>query len=204
MAMPKTFGEIPAPVQGGIYALIAVILAGAIFYFLVLPVREARDTLQAKIEKLKVENLRNRAIEREREEYLHRIAELEKQLDTLKSIVPEEQATDDFLRMVFADARTAGVNIRTFIPQTLAQKDIYTEMPFTVRIDGTYYGLLAFFDRLAHEQRIVSVSGLTLGSPAGGGMGSFKISADETVGANCVLTSYFSAAPNTAPAAPRR
>ena len=204
MAMPKTFGELPPPVQGAVYALIAVALAGAIFYFLVLPVQETRDTLRAKIEKLKVENLHNRTIERERTEYLNRIAELEKQLDTLKSIVPEEQATDDFLRMVFADAKASDVNIRTFVPQALVRKDIYTEMPFDLRLDGTYYGLLAFFDRLAHEQRIVSVSGLSLGSPAGGGMGAFNVSADETVGANCVLTSYFSAASNTAPATPKR
>ena len=92
MAMPKTFGELPVLAQGGVFALIAVILAGAIFYFLVLPVQETRDTLHAKLEKLKVENLRNRTIERERTEYLNRIAELEKQLETLKSIVPEEQA----------------------------------------------------------------------------------------------------------------
>jgi len=204
MAMPKTFGEIPPPVQGGIFALIAIILAGAVFYFLVLPVQETRDTLQAKIEKLKVENLRNRTVERERTEYLKRIAELQKQLETLKGIVPEEQATDDCLRMVFADAKAAGINIRTFIPQNLVRRDIYTEMPFNLRLDGTYYGLLAFFDHLAHEQRIVSVSGLTLGPPAGGGMGSFKVAADETVGANCVLTSYFSASSNAAPAAPKR
>jgi type IV pilus assembly protein PilO len=204
MAMPKTFGELPVAVQGGVFALIAVVLAGAVFYFLVLPVQETRDTLRAKVEKLKVENLRNQSIERERTEYLRRIAELEKQLEALKSIVPEEQATDDFLKTVFADAKAADVNIRTFIPQALVQKDIYTEMPFNLRLDGTYYGLLAFFDRLAREQRIVSVSGLSLGPPAGGGMGAFKTGADETVGANCVLTSYFSAAPNTAPATPKR
>jgi type IV pilus assembly protein PilO len=204
MAMPKTFGELPAAAQGGLFALIAVALAGAVFYFLVLPIQESRDNLRAKLEKLKVENLRNQTIERERIEYLNRIAELEKQLETLKSIVPEEQATDEFLRMVFADAKAADVNIRTFIPQPLVQKDIYTEMPFNMRLDGTYYGLLAFFDRLAHEQRIISVSGLTLGPPAGGGMGAFKVIASETVGANCVMTSYFSAVSNAAPATPKR
>jgi len=204
MAMPKTFGELPVPVQGAVYALIAVILAGAVFYFLVLPVQQARDGLQKKIEKLKAENTRNRAIERERTEYLNRIAQLEKQLETLRSIVPEEQATDDFLRMVFADARAAEVNIRVFTPQSQVKKDIYTEMPFNVRLDGTYYSLLAFFDRLAREQRIVSVSNLSLGAPAGGGMGSFKVSAGETVGANCVLTSYFSAVSTAAQATPRK
>ena len=204
MAMPKTFGELPVAVQGGVYDLIAVALAGAVFYFLVLPVQQTRNALMEKTEKLKVENLRNQSIERERAAYLNRIAELQKQLEALRSIVPEEQSTDDFLKTVFSDAKAADVNIRTFIPQTLVQKDIYTEMPFNLRLDGTYYGLLAFFDHVAREQRIVSVSGLSLGPPAGGGMGSFKVGAGETVGANCVLTSYFSAIPKTAPATPKR
>jgi type IV pilus assembly protein PilO len=204
MAMPKNFGDLPAPVQSGVFVLIAVVLAGAVFYFFALPVQDKRDSLRKEIDKIKAENKRNQTIERERTEYLNRIAQLEKQLETLSSIVPEEQATDDFMRMVFADARAAEVNIRTFIPQAVVQKDIYTEMPFNLRLDGTYYGLLAFFDRLAHEQRIVSVSGLSLGTPEGGGMGSFKVHAGETVGANCVLTSYFSVVPTAAPATPKK
>jgi len=192
MAMPKNFGDLPAAVQSAVFVLIAAVLAGAVFYFLVLPVQDKRDSLHKEIEKLKLENGRNQMIEREKTEYLNRIAQLEKQLAAVSAIVPEEQATDDFLRMVFADARASDVNIRTFIPQPEVQKEIYTEMPFNLRLDGTYYGLLSFFDHLAHEQRIISVSSLTLGPPAGGGMGSFKIPAGETVGADCVLVSYFS------------
>jgi Tfp pilus assembly protein PilO len=70
-------------------------------------------------------------------------------------------------------------------------KDYYVETPYTVRLDGSYYDLLNFFDRIAHEQRIMSVSGLSLGNPQGGGMGDYKVGTDETVGANCVLTTYF-------------
>jgi Tfp pilus assembly protein PilO len=77
-------------------------------------------------------------------------------------------------------------------------------MPFNLRLDGTYYGLLGFFDHLAHEPRIVSVSSLSLGSPEGGGMGSFKVHPSETVGANCVLTTYFSGVSTAAPATPKK
>ena len=198
--MAKNFNELPMAVQSGVFVLIALVLAGAVFYFYVFPVLARRDSLRAQVDRLKAENKRNRVIERERTEYLERIAQLEKQLETLSSIVPPEQATDDFLRMVFADARASEVNIRTFVPQSLVQKDIYTEMPFNLRLDGTYYGLLDFFDRLAHEQRIVSVSSLSLGSPEGGGMGSFKTHPGETVGADCVLTSYFSGVSPATPA----
>jgi type IV pilus assembly protein PilO len=202
--MPKRFNDLPVPVQIAVFVLAALILGGAIFYFYDLPLKETRDNLRIQVETLTAENKRNQSFERERTEYLKRIAQLEKQLEALRSIVPEEQATDDFLRMVFADGRAADVNIRTFIPQALAPKDIYTEMPFNLRLDGTFYGLLGFFDRLAHEQRIVSVSGLSLGSPQGGGMGTFKIRPDETVGASCQLITYFSGASTAAPATAKK
>jgi type IV pilus assembly protein PilO len=197
--MPKSFNDLSAPVQIAIFVLTAIVLAGAVFYFYDLPLKERRDSLEKQVAQLTVENRTNQIFERQRAEYLKRIAQLEKQLQTLRAIVPEEQATDDFIKTVFADGRATEVNIRTFIPQTLAAKDIYTEMPFNLRLDGTYYGLLGFFDRLAREPRIVSVSGLSLGPPEGGGMGTFKIRTGETVGANCVLTTYFS---RNTPAAP--
>ena len=202
--MPKSFNDLPAAVQIAILVLIPVLLGGAVFYFYVLPLKEKRDSLRIEVDRLTAENKLNQIFELQRTQYLNRIAQLEKQLDALRSIVPEEQATDDFMRRVFEDGRATEVNIRTFIPQALAPKDIYTEMPFSLRLDGTYYELLTFFDRLAHEQRIVSVSGLSLGAPEGGGMGAFKIHPGETVGANCLLTTYFSRVSTAAPPTPKK
>jgi type IV pilus assembly protein PilO len=202
--MPKSFNDLPAAVQIAIFVLIAVLLGGAVFYFYVLPLQEKRGSLRKEVDRITAENKLNQVFELERRQYLNRIAQLEKQLEVLRSIVPEEQATDDFVRLVYEDGRATEVNIRTFIPQVMTPKDIYTEMPFNLRLDGTYYGLLAFFDRLAHEQRIVSVSGLSLGSPEGGGMGTFKLHPGETVGANCVLTTYFSQVSTAAPSTPKK
>jgi len=202
--MPKSFNDLPAPVQIAVFVLTALLVGGALFYFFDLPLKERRDSLQRQVEQITTENRNNQIFERQRAEYLKRIAELEKQLQALRAIVPEEQAADDFVRTVFDDGRATDVNIRTFIPQALAPKEIYTEMPFNLRLDGTYFGLLGFFDRLAHEERIVSVSGLTLGAPEGGGMGAFKIRSGETVGANCVLTTYFSGTSKAAPPAAKK
>jgi len=202
--MPKSFNDLPAAVQIAIFVLVAVLLAGAVFYFYDLPLKEKRDSLRREIARVTAENKANQIFELQRREYLTRIAQLGRQLEVLRSIVPEDQATDDFMRRVFEDGRATDVGIRTFIPQAMVPKDIYTEMPFNVRLDGTYFALLAFFDRLAHEDRIVSVSGLSLGSPQGGGMGSFKILPSETVGATCVLTTYFSKVPTAPPPTPKR
>jgi type IV pilus assembly protein PilO len=199
--MAKSFNDIPAPLQGVIFVTVAVVLAGATFWYFVLPMSDTKDALQRDVAKLKAENDKNEAFKQQQTEYLNRIKQLESQLETLRSIVPDEQATDEFMRTVFADGLSANTQIRTFVPRPPLVKDFYVEMPFQVRLDGTYYSLLNFFDRLAHEQRIMSVSGLSLGAPEGGGMGAYKVSSTETVGANCVMTTYYNK-PLTAAAPP--
>ncbi len=189
--MAKSFNDLPGTAQAAILAGAAVILAGAVFYLYVWPLSAQRTRLEADVNRLHQENLKNQAVERERTELLNRIAQLEKQLDTLRSIVPDEQATDQFVRMVYDTAVGATIHLRNFVAAPLVQRDFYVETPFNVRLDGTYYQMLNFFDRLARQQRIVSVTNLALGPPAGGGQGTFKILPSETVGASCVVTTFF-------------
>ena len=197
--MAKSFNDIPAPIQGVILAAIPLVLAAGAFWYYVLPLNEQRATLQKDVARLKADNDRDEAFRAQQTEYLNRIEQLQSQLVTLQSIVPDEQATDEFMRTVFADGVATSTGIRTFVPKPAVVKDYYIETPYTVRLDGTYYNLLNFFDRLAHEQRIMSVSGLSLGTPEGGGMGNYKVSPNETVGANCTLTTYYNKPLSAAP-----
>jgi type IV pilus assembly protein PilO len=189
--MAKSFNDLPAPVQGAIMVAVAVALAGGTFWYYVLPLSDKKDSLQKEVSKLREDNQKNEAFRQQQTEYLNRIHMLESQLETLRSIVPDEQSTDAFMKTIFTDGTSTGTQVRTFIPRPPAAKDYYVELPFTVRLDGTYYSLVNFFDKLAHEQRIMSVSGLNLGPPEGGGMGTYKVPISETVGANCTLTTYY-------------
>jgi type IV pilus assembly protein PilO len=189
--MAKTFNDLPAPVQGAILVTVAVAAAAGVFWYFVLPLSDQKEALNKEVTKLKADNDRNEAFRQQQTEYLNRIKQLESQLETLRSIVPDEQATDQFIRTIFSDGQAVGTQVRSFVPKPPNVKDFYVEVPFSVHLDGTYYSLLSFFDRLSHEQRIMSVSGLSLGGPEGGGMGAYKVSSSETVGANCVLTTYY-------------
>jgi type IV pilus assembly protein PilO len=189
--MAQRFSDLSAGVQASILAVIAVALAGSTFWYFVLPESEVRDNLHQQVARLRAENDWNEAFKREQTEYLNRIAQLTQQLQTLQAIVPDDPATDVFVRTVYEMGINAGAHIRTFVAQPLIAKGLYTEMPFKLHLDGTYYDLLRFFDRLVHAERIVTVTGLALGTPEGGGMGSYKVSTDETVGANCVITTYY-------------
>jgi type IV pilus assembly protein PilO len=197
--MAKSFNELPALVQGVIFAAVAVILAGVVFYLYVWPLSAQRTSLEVKVKTLQAENEKNRAVERERTELLNRVAQLAKQLETLRTIVPDEPATDQFVKMVYDTATGSTTHLRSFVAQPVVARDFYVEMPFSIRIDGTYYAMLNFFDRLARQQRIVSVTGLSLGPPAGGGQGRYTILPSETVGANCVVTTFFNRPQSPAP-----
>ena len=189
--MAWKFNDLSAGAQAAGVVVVALALAGFSFWYFALPKSNQLDTLKQQVKKLRAENDRNEAFKREQTEYLNRIAQLSDQLKTLQSIVPDDPSTDVFVRSVYNTGTNSDVHIRTFISQPQVSKELYVEMPFRLHLDGTYYRLLQFFDRLAHDERIVTVSNLTLGAPEGGGMGSYKVSLHETVGANCVLTTYY-------------
>lgn len=189
--MGDRFNQLPPAAQATVLVVFALALAGFTFWYFALPESHHLATLQRQVKTLKAENDRNEAFKREQTEYLNRIAQLSDQLKTLQSIVPDQPATDVFVRSVYHTGVSSDVYIRTFVAEPLVRKELYVAMPYRLHLDGTYYRLLRFFDHLAHNQRIVAVTNLTLGAPGGGGMGSYKVSNDETVGANCVLTTYY-------------
>jgi type IV pilus assembly protein PilO len=191
--MAKSFSELSANVQAAILIAIAVAAAAFVFWYYALPEVTQRNNLQAQVATLKAQNDKNEAFRQEQAEYLSRIQQLTQQLETLRSIVPDHPNTDVFVRTIYGAGVDTGVHVRSFVAQAAVKQQLYIELPFSVRLDGTYYGLLNFFNRLAQEQRIVTVSGLTLGAPSGGGMGNYQISPGETVGANCVITTYYNA-----------
>jgi type IV pilus assembly protein PilO len=200
--MAISFRNLSTGAQNAFLVLGALVLAAATFWYFALPKSLERDNLHQQVIRLRAENDRNEAFKREQTEYLNRITQLTLQLQTLQSIVPDDPATDLFVRTVYETGTSAAVSIRTFIAQPLVSKDLYVEMPFRLHLDGTYYDMVRFFDRLVHEQRIVTVSNLALGPPEGGGMGAYKISPQETVGANCLITTYYNQQQEAGPANP--
>jgi Tfp pilus assembly protein PilO len=193
--MALKFNDLSAGVQAAVLVALAVAMAGTLFWYFALPESNQLDGLQQQVKTLRAENDRNEAFKREQTEYLNRIAQLSEQLKTLQSIVPDEPSTDVFVRSVYDTGANSDVHIRSFISQPVVSKELYVEMPFLLHLDGTYYRVVQFFDRLAHDQRIVTVSNLALSGPEGGGMGSYKVSLGETVGANCVITTYYNRPP---------
>src|ERR1700681_301650 len=90
---------------------------------------------------------------------------LNKQLDTLKTIVPEEKETDEFIRLVQGAAAASNVQLRRLTAQAIVTREYHYEMPFEVQADGPYFNILDFFGRLGRLSRIINVGDLTFDDP---------------------------------------
>lgn len=162
--------------------------------------QQQRDNLEAEVAPLRLADgieveVRVRQLEAENQQ-------LQQQLQTLLTIVPDEKEIDNFMRQIQAQANVSGVVIRRFTRQQPIPDEFHVEVPFEMELDGPYYDVLEFYQKLEGLNRIITVSNLKLGSiEAGKSVGNrqYAYSPSETVVAVCTTTTYFSTEGETAP-----
>jgi len=117
---------------------------------------------------------------------------LNKQLDTLKTIVPEEKETDEFIRLLQGAATESNVAIRSLKAKAVVPKDNnYYEMPFEVQADGPYFNVLDFFGRLSRLSRIINVGDLDFADPDKTKGAHYALRPGSTVSGIFTATTYF-------------
>jgi type IV pilus assembly protein PilO len=194
--MTMNLGEFTGVKLLGALVLGAAVVSGGLYFTVFKSQREANAAAQTKLEAKQREN-------RELEAYRPKLADIERQLASLKQqleierrIVPDEKEVDNFMRMVSGEARKAGVEIRRYTSKPYSAKEFYTEVPFEVEFDGPYYSMLGFFDRLTKVERIVNVSNLAVASTrsptAAKAKHTYQYAPGESVVATCLTTTYFS------------
>jgi type IV pilus assembly protein PilO len=199
-----SFKELPYLAQIGIVALVILLLAVGAYMFALEPLAKANqaDALTLKSKQAEVAQLTP---------YKARLAELNAQAAALKvqmeaqrKIVPEEKEVPTLIIQVENESVAAGVEVRRYTPKDTSTKEYYVEVPFEIDVDGPYYAVLNFYDRLQKLDRIVNVSKLTMGAIKGGKSGikrSYTWSPNETVSASCVLTTFYSNSKSGMPSA---
>ena len=189
-------GELTGVKLLGVLVLGAAVVTGGLYYTVFKSQREENATAQTKLQAKEREN-------RELEAYRPKLADIERQLTSLKQqleierrIVPDEKEIDNFMRLVSGEARKAGVEVRRYTSRPYASREFYTEVPFEVELDGPYYSMLGFFDRLGKVERIMNVTNVAMASTKKPGDAhakhSYQYAPSESVVATCLTTTYFS------------
>src|SRR5258705_13642505 len=126
---------------------------------------------------------------------------LNKQLDTLKTIVPEEKETDEFIRLVQGAAAASNVQLRRLTSQAIVTKEYHYEMPFEVQADGPYFNILDFFGRMSRLSRIINVGDLDFADPDKTKGAHYALRPGSTVSGIFTATTYFTKPGDVTPAA---
>ena len=194
-AIPK-FNELSPTIQVVVILAVGAGLWALSEYVWPLPALKQRVTArEADVARLtqQVEPLRPYRERRNRLEQENK--QLEAQLENLKQIVPNEKEVDNFVRQVQAEALSSGIMVRRFTARTISQQEYYVEVPFEVEMDGPFYDVLQFYDRLGKIERIINVSELKMGGIEARksiGQKTYTYSPGETVVAICNVTTFFS------------
>jgi type IV pilus assembly protein PilO len=190
------FGEL-----SGVKLLGALVLAGivgsvALHYTVFKSQRDENAGAQVKLQAKMRENAELEAYRPKLADIERQLANLKQQLEIERKIVPDEKEVDNFMRMVSGEARKAGIEIRRYTARPVSARDFYTEVPFEVELDGPYYSMLGFFDRVGKLERIVNVNNLLVAStrkPSDAkAKHAYQYAPNESVVATCVTTTYFS------------
>jgi type IV pilus assembly protein PilO len=152
----------------------------------------AQHALQDKVrENNELESYRPKLKDIERQ-----LANLKQQLEIERRIVPDDKAVDAFIETMDAEAVKAGVEVRRYTAKPVAAKEYYSELPFDMEMDGPYYSMLNFFDRVGKLERIVNISGLMVSNTkdpsSAKAKHTYQYAPNESVVATFTATTFFS------------
>lgn len=181
------FGKLPhLPWYLRLVAFVAVagVLYAGFWYFVTGGTRAETKTMNDEIAQLLPRNAQAQIVSQRVNEFRAMFKAREEEYAELRALLPEQRELTMVLQGIQDRARNNGLVLARFNPREDVQEDQYNGKKIEVSVVSSFSGLRAFFDQLAHYQRIVSVTNFDLKQLE-------KQSPTKTVDAKFDLTAYY-------------
>ena len=176
--------SIPWYLRLGIFTVMALSVYGGFWYFVTSGTRKETKGLQEQITVLQKANAEAQIASQRLNEFRTAYKNKQEELEELRALLPEQRELTKVLEGIQDRARMTGLSLRKFVPKDDMQQDFYSGKRIDVSVQSTFAGLRAFFDQMAHYQRIVSITNFELKQMD-------KQAASKTVEARFDLTAYY-------------
>jgi type IV pilus assembly protein PilO len=181
--MDLSLTKLPWYAQLGAFVLLSVAGIGAFYWYYERGARLEMKTKQMQLEALRADIDKGRATADKLPEFRAQVGDLERRLEGLRAVLPEEKDAADLLRRMQTVAQQSNLTIKSFKPAPVVTKQLHAEWPITLELDGTYHNLAIFFDRVGKFTRIVNISEVQV-------RGKDKPTPHSTITASCVATTF--------------
>ena len=111
---------------------------------------------------------------------------LQEEWRRLETLVPQREEVTEFIQQVSEAERQAGIYIISIEPQVSLTKELYTENPYRLEIEGSYHSFARFVSTLSKLPRIINVSQVNLLANPN------AMDEHDAIIVRCLLTSYTS------------
>lgn len=160
------------------------LMYGAFYYFVTSGTRAETKTMTAEIERLRPLNAQAQIVSQNLNNFKAAYKAREEEFAELKALLPEQRELTMVLQGIQDRAKSNGLVLSRFNPKEDIQQDNYSGKKIEVSVVSGFAGLRAFFEQLAHYQRIVSITNFELKQLD-------KQSLTKTVDARFDLTAYY-------------
>lgn len=175
---------IPWYLRLGIFAIAAAMVYATFWYFVTSGTRKDTKTLNAQVETLMRANAQAQIAAQRLNEFRVSYKNKQEELEELRALLPEQRELTRVLEGIQDHARMTKLSLRKFTPKEDTQADFYSGKKIDVSVQSSFAGLRAFFDQMAHYQRIVSITNFEIKQLDKQGDG-------RTVDARFDLTAYY-------------
>jgi type IV pilus assembly protein PilO len=155
-------GGWPLPLKIAAITLVAIIVAGAGFYYITLDQLTELEQLEAKEQSLKTsfESKQRKAVNLP--DYREQLKQIEASLGEMIKQMPTKAEVANLLIDISQTGLASGLEFRLFKPATAIRKDFYSELPIGIQVIGKYEELGLFVSGLASLPRIVTVHNVSI------------------------------------------
>jgi len=176
-----------------VFLFVAGLMYGAFYYFVTSGTRAETKSWNDEIATLRPRNAQAQIVQQNLNNFKATYKAREEEYAELKALLPEQRELTMVLQGIQDRARSNGLVLSRFNPKEDLQQDNYSGKKIEVSVVSGFAGLRAFFEQLAHYQRIVSITNFELTQLE-------KQSANWTVNARFDLTAYYVASDRLQPA----
>ena len=191
--MLEKFKVMPWHLQLIVLVSFASLLYLGVWYFVTSETRAEVQNLNDQVAQLKTQNEAAKVATQRINEFRSLYASKALEYDELKVLLPEQREITNVLQGLQDTAGQSRLIVMRFSPRDDVQEDMLMKKPVEIEVDSNFNNLRAFFDKMAKLPRIVSVSDFKLNQLD-------KQSPDKTLHARFLLTAYYAAPENLAPA----
>ena len=180
-------GNLPAlPWYLRLVAFLAIggVMYAGFWYFVTSGTRTETKTMEDEIAQLRPRNAQAAIVQQNLNNFKAAYKAREEEYAELKALLPEQRELTMVLQGIQDRAKNNGLVLTRFSPKEDLQQDNYSGKKIEVNVVSGFTGLRAFFEQLAHYQRIVSITNFELKQLE-------KQSLTKTVDARFDLTAYY-------------